>query len=54
MWLWIKKIVLIISVYAVWNILLSSFIYHYSDDEMFAAIPFTILTIYVWDNLRKK
>ena len=48
----IKIIVLAVSVCIGWAIILGDSS-KYEDDAIFRAIPFTILTIYVWNRLNK-
>lgn len=45
-----KKLILILSVYFSWLIILYD---PYSDSLPFQPIPFTILTIYIWNSLHK-
>lgn len=42
---WLKIIVLILSVYFAWKIIIGD---DYRHTRRFAPIPFTIITIYVW------
>lgn len=43
----LKNLCLIISVYAIWVVLMTKFLKS-NEDGPFAAIPFTIVSIYVW------
>jgi len=49
----LKKIVIVLSVYFSWIVILNKFAYGISEDTIFESLPLTILTIYVWKNLNK-
>ena len=46
-----KNIVLLLSVYFVWAIVLDELTSAYLDDAYLYAIPFTILSIFIWNKL---
>ena len=48
---WLKIIVITLSVYFSWLIILDTS--SYDDTAPFKPIPFTILTIYVWKKINK-
>lgn len=47
----VNKIILVLSVYLTWTVILYE---PYDDMLLLEAIPFTIVTIYVWKFLTKK
>jgi hypothetical protein len=49
---WIKKIILILSIYFVWLVIIDG--NDYGDPELFSPIPFTIITVYVWNKFIAK
>jgi len=52
---WLKNIVLLICVYFIWVMILGEFLSGYGDEEMFYAIPATILSIWIYkDQARSK
>ena len=52
---WLKNVVLLICVYSIWVMILGEFLSGYGDDEIFYAIPATILSIWIYkDQARSK
>jgi len=52
---WLKSIVLLICVYSIWVMILGEFLSGYGDDEIFYAVPATILSIWIYkDQARSK
>ena len=52
---WLKNVVLLICVYFIWIMILGEFLSDYGDDEIFYAIPATILSIWIYkDQTRSK
>ena len=52
---WLKNIVLLICVYSLWVMILGEFLSGYGDDEIFYAVPATILSIWIYkDQARSK
>ncbi len=51
--LFLKKIILVVSVYFIWTVILKD-PQDYNDYNTLYAIPFTIISIYIWKILNKK
>lgn len=47
---WFKTLVLILSLNFVWAVIIDE---SFLEESFYTAIPFTILTIYVWNRLNK-